>query len=144
MLVVAPTVPPAALKVVNWGLSKALSATVRVPVLAPRAEAVKEMLIVQLPAGGREAGQLFDWAKLPVAGVPVMLTFVTFKAAFPRFVSVTACAGVVAPVPTVPKFNVSGSRAAAGAVPFMSIFARTTAPVVLAPPTTGRVPYPVT
>jgi len=78
-------------------------------------------LRVQAAPAAKEVEQLLVWEKSPLFDIPSMASAVLWL-----FVSVTACAGLVLPIATVPKLRLSGEKPT-GARPTP---VRLTAPVV--------------
>ena len=75
-------------RLTDWGLPVALSATLRVALRVPVAEALKVTLIVQFEPAATLDPQVLVWVKSP-ALVPETETLVTLKDALPLLVKVT-------------------------------------------------------
>jgi hypothetical protein len=101
---------PVPLSEVFCGLPAASSVALSVPVRVPPAVGVNVTLIVQFVPGARVAPQLFVSAKSPLAVMLEMLS-----TAFPEFVNLTSCAGLVVPGARLPNVRPEGERAATGA-----------------------------
>ena len=80
-----------------------MSLTARLAMRDPPAVGTKVALTVQLPAGSNEPPQLLLWVKSELF-VPVMLTPLRFKEAFPVFTSTTAAVLLVVPTVCGAKF----------------------------------------
>lgn len=95
------------------GLPVALSTIVIAPERAPAAVGLKVTEMVQVPfaAMGEAVTQVVVSAKSPLA-----VTEVTVKAALPVFVSVTVCAGEVAPIGRLANVRLVGDKLTAGPV----------------------------
>jgi hypothetical protein len=95
---------PVPCKVAVWGLLPALSTTVRVPTTWPVAEGVNVTLMVQVPLGAIEAGQLL------AANGPVVETLVMLNAVDCEFVRTVVFAALVDPTACVENCRVVGDK----------------------------------
>lgn len=86
-------VGPAPVRLTDCGEPVALSVMDSVPVRVPSTVGLNVTAIVQLAPAAAVVPQLFDWAKSPVAAMDV-----TARDAWPEFVRVIVCAGLVVPI----------------------------------------------
>ena len=109
------TATPVPLSVTDCGELAALSVIVKLADRLPAAVGAKVMLTVQVPAGAMLLPtQVFVLVKSPGL-VPVMLTALTVKAAFPLFVMVIAWPALVVPIFWFANVRLVGESVTAGA-----------------------------
>ena len=92
---------PVPLRLTVWGLFRALSVNVSVPVAAPVAVGVNVTPTIQLTPAARLVPQVL----LAIANAPVAPMLEKFRAMLPRFASVTVLAALVLPTARVPKLR---------------------------------------
>jgi hypothetical protein len=106
---------PVPLSATAWGEVGALSAMVTLAVRFPAIVGVNITVTVQVPAGAMLLPtQVFVLLKSPGL-VPVMLTALTVKAAFPLFVTVISWLALVVPMFWLAKVRLAGESATPGA-----------------------------
>jgi len=109
------TATPVPLSVTDCGELAALSVIVKLADRLPAAVGAKVMLTVQVPAGAMLLPtQVFVLVKSPGL-VPVMLTALTVKAAFPLFVIVIAWPALVVPIFWLANVRLTGKSMTPGA-----------------------------
>jgi len=108
----AGTAVPVPVRVMDWGVPEALSATDNVALKPAADDGVKVTEMLQLKPTGSDVPQALVSAKLE-APLPVIVTPVMVSAALPVFVSCTVCAALEVPLTAV-KVSPEGERLASG------------------------------
>src|SRR6516225_2557195 len=131
-------VVPTPARLTFCGLPAALSVTLSIATRVPNAVGVKVTRMLQLAYGANELTQLL--CAKSATSAPVIAMPVTVKGVVPTLVSVTNWAGLVAPMPTAPKYRLVGESCAVVPTPARLTFCGLPAALSVTLSTAVRVP----